>query len=274
MERRLDRMRYPQVRAYLERSDAIIFPVGTTEVHGVHAPLGTDRLVAEAVAAMAAEQADALIAPPLAYTWAGATASLVGSISLPAETVIGLVRQLCLAFAEHGFHRIAVLSGHDADNRTLALAVRAVYEQSGIAPIYYNVYTDPLGLDDPVAAAMREHEQSDESFQETSMVTAACEILGLPPLVDMTEDAVLAGPYPKGLEAVGRSGATVGYYFTDPGQHIPKPAAVDAALGRRYLELGARQVTEGLAALREYGPEARRHAIAWVRGEQRGRIVY
>src|SRR5437870_8910456 len=86
--RRLDYITASEVEAFLARSDAAIIPVGPTEAHGVHLPLGTDCLVAEAAAVLAADRADALIFPPFSYSWPGGTALLPGSIPFPVELVI------------------------------------------------------------------------------------------------------------------------------------------------------------------------------------------
>ncbi|MHB0877136.1 MAG: creatininase family protein [Anaerolineae bacterium] len=253
MERRLERMHHPAVKAYLDRSDAVIIPIGTTEAHGLHAPLGTDRFIAEAAALLAAEKADALVAPHFAYTWAGATASLAGTISLPVETVIPLVRQLCLAFIDQGFRRIAVVSGHAPDSQTLTLAVRAVFEQCGVAPVSFNTFTDMVRVGGPVAATMMERERAFPGFFETSAVMAAGDVLGIDGLVDMAAAPYLQVPLPQHVTDVMRLGGSVGYYYSDPSQHIPKPAKADPLLAQQYLEAAATTIAAALDALKHQG---------------------
>ena len=50
MTRRLDYLTAPAVVDHLRRSDAAILPLGPTEAHGLHLPLGTDTLIALATA--------------------------------------------------------------------------------------------------------------------------------------------------------------------------------------------------------------------------------
>ena len=45
----------------------IILPVGATEQHSAHLPLGVDSIITENVALTLAEEIDALVAPPLYY---------------------------------------------------------------------------------------------------------------------------------------------------------------------------------------------------------------
>ena len=43
----LERISYPEVEAYLRKSQTILLPVGSLENHGKHMPLGTDTLIPE-----------------------------------------------------------------------------------------------------------------------------------------------------------------------------------------------------------------------------------
>ena len=88
MTRRLDYLTAPAVAEAAPRSDAAILPVGPTEAHGLHLPLGTDTLIALATAELAAERADALVLPPFAYSWPGATARLTGTLRLAPDLVV------------------------------------------------------------------------------------------------------------------------------------------------------------------------------------------
>ncbi len=274
MERRLERMRFPDVRAYLERSDAVIIPVGTTEAHGSHLPYGTDRFVAEAAALLLADRADALVAPTFAYSWPGATAALPGTLGVAAETVMLVVRQICLACIEQGFRRLVVTSGHAPDAMTLGLAVRAVYEQTGVPVILATPYGRGRSLSsvEPLERMNREREQP--GFMETSMVMAALEVLGIQGAVDMTAQPLDPVPLPAMYREASRAGVTVGYYYTDASQHVPKPRQADPELGRQMLEAMVTSTTELLESLREAGNEARERAFSWVRSGPGGRLLY
>src|SRR5829696_6443330 len=70
----------------------LVVPVGSTEQHGHHLPLGTDTAVACAVAEAAADILDgALLAPPLAYGASGEHEDFPGTISLGTEALTGLL---------------------------------------------------------------------------------------------------------------------------------------------------------------------------------------
>jgi len=48
-----------------ESRGTIILPIGSTEQHGPHLPVGTDTMVAMVLAETAAQQAKVVVAPPL-----------------------------------------------------------------------------------------------------------------------------------------------------------------------------------------------------------------
>jgi creatinine amidohydrolase len=62
---RLAHTTWPRVARYLEGCKGIIIPTGSTEQHGTMGPIGTDAMVAQAIALKAAEPHGWLVAPCL-----------------------------------------------------------------------------------------------------------------------------------------------------------------------------------------------------------------
>ena len=69
MSRWIQELTWPDVEEYLKRGDTALVPVGATEQHGPHCPIGTDAAEAIATAEEVAGRADALIAAPLWFGW-------------------------------------------------------------------------------------------------------------------------------------------------------------------------------------------------------------
>lgn len=95
----------------------IFLPVGATEQHGPHLPLGTDALLSAAVAASAAEQIGGIVAPALSYGYksqpkCGGGQHFCGTTSVDAQTLIGQVRDAVREFARHGVEKLVVVNGH------------------------------------------------------------------------------------------------------------------------------------------------------------------
>ena len=103
---------WQDVADYLQSDDRIIMPVGSTEQHGVFAPLGTDTYVAIALAEDAAEKAGVLTAPPLWFGWSPHHLVKPGTISVRAEVLTEVLYDAVKSLAEHGFKKFIVINGH------------------------------------------------------------------------------------------------------------------------------------------------------------------
>jgi creatinine amidohydrolase len=101
----------------LIRDVPVIVPIGATEQHGHHLPLGSDAMHVVAVAEEAAKQAGALVAPVLSYGYkshpkTGGGEIFPGTVSLDAATLIATIRNVLTQLMDDGARRIVVLSGH------------------------------------------------------------------------------------------------------------------------------------------------------------------
>ena len=99
-----------------ERLTAIL-PVGAVEAHGPHLPLGTDVVIAEAMARAGAEclagaGVHAVLLPALPYTAAPFGAAFAGTLSLPADVVAGLLAAIARELGRHGVAALAIANGH------------------------------------------------------------------------------------------------------------------------------------------------------------------
>ncbi len=104
-----------QIEEYLSRDDRIVLPTGSTEQHG-YLSLGTDAILAERVAAEAAEPLGIPVLPVLPFGMAPYFAAFPGSMSLRITTYIEVLRDLLDGLAGQGFRRIAIVNGHGGNS--------------------------------------------------------------------------------------------------------------------------------------------------------------
>jgi creatinine amidohydrolase len=104
-----------QIEEYLRRDDRIVLPTGSTEQHG-YLSLGTDAILAERVAAEAAEPLGIPVLPVLPFGMAPYFAAFPGSMSLRITTYIEVLRDLLNGLAAQGFRRIAIINGHGGNS--------------------------------------------------------------------------------------------------------------------------------------------------------------
>lgn len=114
---RLDEMTWPQVDA-LDRTRAVaILPVGAIEAHGPHLPLGTDVIIAEAMAGAGGAKLQAaglmpFLLPALSYTPAPFAAAFPGTLSAAAESVTATLMAIAASLASHRFTMLAIANAH------------------------------------------------------------------------------------------------------------------------------------------------------------------
>ncbi len=95
-------------------TDLAVVPVGSTEQHGPHAPLGTDVLTAEAVADAALERSDRDVvrAPAIPVGIAEEHRQFPGTMWVSEDTFRSYVRESVESLAHHGFDRVVLVNGH------------------------------------------------------------------------------------------------------------------------------------------------------------------
>lgn len=100
-----------QLEEYLERDDRIALPLGSTEQHA-YLSLETDNILAERVAAEAAEPLGVPVLPALAYGLTPSFGAYPGSPTLRVGTLLAVVQDLLDSLLAQGFRRILIVNGH------------------------------------------------------------------------------------------------------------------------------------------------------------------
>ncbi len=118
---------WPEVEAYLEKSQGIILPIGSTEQHGPTGLIGTDAICAEAIARGAGEATGAIIAPTINVGMALHHTAFPGTISLRPSTMIQLVKDYVTCLARAGFTKFFFINGHGGNIATLKAAFAEAY---------------------------------------------------------------------------------------------------------------------------------------------------
>ncbi len=107
--------------------DKVIIPVGSTEYHGDHLPFGTDTIVSYEISKEVASRVKGLLVlPPIAYGMSDHYARQVLTISVRAEILIEVLKDILRSVLKHGIKKIFLFNGHDGNIAPIEVATRAV----------------------------------------------------------------------------------------------------------------------------------------------------
>lgn len=114
--RLISRITWEEYKAKIPEG-VIILPVGATEQHSRHLPLGVDTIITENIALNLAEKIDALVAPILSYGYKSQPSSgggplFPGTIDLNGATLTQLAYDILKELLDDGWQKILVLNGH------------------------------------------------------------------------------------------------------------------------------------------------------------------
>lgn len=104
-----------------------VLPVGAIEQHGPHLPLATDALIAERIAAAAVERAGdlpILLLPTMPVGKSNEHIDYPGTLTLPAETLIGLWRDLGRSVSRSGVRKLLFINSHGGQPQVMEIVGR------------------------------------------------------------------------------------------------------------------------------------------------------
>lgn len=120
---RLKYLRPRQVQDALARDPRLIVPVGTTEQHGPHLPIGTDTILVEHLADDLSAEFGILRAPTVEYGVNASTrAPYPGNASVRRKTLHRFMNDLVGSWEEGGVEEFIILTAHGHDPHQEALS--------------------------------------------------------------------------------------------------------------------------------------------------------
>lgn len=112
----LQEMTWTDVKEYLETNDMVIIPLGSTEQHGPHMPLGTDYYEAVGTSKMISERTGVVVAPVLWVGYSVYHSGFPGTLSLKPETMEQVLFESVEMLMKYGFQRFLFFNYHGGNN--------------------------------------------------------------------------------------------------------------------------------------------------------------
>jgi len=117
----------------------VILPVGSTEQHGPHLPVGTDTMVANTLADAAARRTNVMVAPPLWFGWSPHHMVLPGTITIRPEILVEITSDIIGSLQQHGFDKFIFVNGHRIVNVTwMQIAGERAKRELGVKVVIFD----------------------------------------------------------------------------------------------------------------------------------------
>ncbi|WP_197376196.1 creatininase family protein [Mycolicibacterium baixiangningiae] len=108
---------YPQTQDAIDAGALLVLPLGSIEQHGPHLPLGTDSIIATAIARHIAVSRTVVVAPAYQYAAAsqprsGGGRQFPGSLGLPGSLLAPTLTHLLAELMRQGWNDVVLLNAH------------------------------------------------------------------------------------------------------------------------------------------------------------------
>ena len=161
-----------------------ILPVGATEVHGNHLPLGTDSDLASALAGKLEEALGTdrcLVLPCVPYGQVWSLGETAGTVDIPDAVLTPYLVSIAMSLHRAGARKFVFLNAHVGNNAAIKAAMRQVYAQCDMK-VYAFTYPGAESVIAQVCTSPRPHKAYFHACEiETSYMLYLC-----PDKVDMS----------------------------------------------------------------------------------------
>jgi creatinine amidohydrolase len=137
---------YDEVGEYLKTNDVIVIPMGSTEKHGAHCPLGTDSFTTMGVVEAAAPIAKTCFTPliPVGYSphHMGEQHKGTGTLTFSGNTYRAVVYDMAMSMIYHGFNKIIFVTHHGSNSKVVDEVLRRLRYETGCFVCWYKTPTE------------------------------------------------------------------------------------------------------------------------------------
>jgi creatinine amidohydrolase len=111
----------------------IIQPIGAIEQHGPHLPIAVDSAISLGVLGKALQQLDnnipAYSLPCLYYGKSNEHAGFPGTITLNANTLLSIIKEVALSIYHSGFRKLVLMNSHGGQPQIMEIAARDIHQE-------------------------------------------------------------------------------------------------------------------------------------------------
>ena len=128
----LHEMSWAEAKEYFTKNDMAILPVGSNEQHGPHNPLGTDHLIARALAEETAKRTGVLCLQVIPFGVSSHHRQFWGTVSISPTALKNYVKDVCSSLNDYGVRKMVIVNGHGGNLPALKELARELREEKGV----------------------------------------------------------------------------------------------------------------------------------------------
>jgi len=178
MKVKLHEMNWTEAKEYFLRNDIVLLPVGSNEQHGPQNPLGTDHLIAKAIAEETAERTGVVCLQAIPFGVSSNHKQFWGTIYISPMTFKNYVKEVCMTLGYYGVKKIVIINGHGGNLEALMEMARELRERE----IFVSIFQWWLATSKLLPNLFDSEERGHACAEETSMNLAL-----YPRIVDMSK---------------------------------------------------------------------------------------
>lgn len=128
----LQELTRPEAAARLAQMPVAILPVGSTEQHGPHLPLGTDIFLAEELARRVSDATGAVVLPSLNFGYSWGWRDIPGTVTFSEKLMEEILIETARSVERYGVKVLVFLNGHEANTSAMKYAIRRVQDEVSV----------------------------------------------------------------------------------------------------------------------------------------------
>ena len=132
MSNQVKDMTWREVQERLREFPVVIVPIGSTEQHGYHLPIGTDVYLAEALAEKTAEKTGALVYPSIHFGYSWSWRDRIGTVTIRQDILREILKDVVRSVERYGVKILIFMNGHEANRSVIKYAIREIQDETDV----------------------------------------------------------------------------------------------------------------------------------------------
>ncbi len=126
----MQNLTWREVKERMDKKQVVLVPIGSTEQHGLHAPLGTDSIIADFLAHEVGNKKNIICTPTVSVGISDYHRQFWGTLWVSPQTLKAYVGEIVRSLHFHGINKFILVNGHGGNRNCLRELARELRRES------------------------------------------------------------------------------------------------------------------------------------------------